>query len=273
MICKICENMIFLNYDLEDIYIYSCKNCNHRVSFFKKKNKARDEYNENYYIEKHKNWFENPNYSLFNFILHFVKKNNIKNILDLGCGKGDFLKYMNLKSKLKLTGIDITKNKNLKSIKFIKGDLHKYTFNEKFDLIVNLAVIEHIDDVNKFVAKINSLLNKNGHTIIMTVNQNSLIYKISRFLYSININEPFIRLYDKHHLNHFSNKSLLYLLKKHKFEIISKYFQNHNLNSVDFNKANFVKTLIFKVAIFILFKIENFFNHTTLQTIIAKKID
>ena len=235
---------------MEDIYIYSCKNCNHRVSFFKKKNKARDEYNENYYIEKHKNWFENPNYSLFNFILHFVKKNNIKNILDLGCGKGDFLKYMNLKSKLKLTGIDITKNKNLKSIKFIKGDLHKYTFNEKFDLIVNLAVIEHIDDVNKFVAKINSLLNKNGHTIIMTVNQNSLIYKISRFLYSININEPFIRLYDKHHLNHFSNKSLLYLLKKHKFEIIGKYFQNHNLNSVDFNKANFVKTLIFQSSNF-----------------------
>ena len=68
---------------------------------------------------------------MFEFILHFVKKNNIKNILDLGCGKGDFLKYINLKSKLKLTGIDITKNKNLKNIKFIIGDLHKHSFNEK----------------------------------------------------------------------------------------------------------------------------------------------
>ena len=149
--CKICKSKIFLNYDLEDLYIYSCKNCNHRVSFLKKKNKATDEYNEKYYLEKHKNWFDNPNYNLFSFILHFTRKNKLKNILDLGCGKGDFLKYINTKLKLNLTGIDITKNKNSDNIKFIKGDLHNYVFNEKFDLIVNLAVIEHINDVNKFI--------------------------------------------------------------------------------------------------------------------------
>ena len=270
--CTICQSEVVMNYRFDNFSIFNCKNCNHRFSVPGESFDIQKEYDENYYIEKHKNWFQNPNFRLFDFVLRVLEEKKSTNILDFGCGKGDLLRYLDEKTTLNLTGIDLTQNTKSGNIKFVQGDLYKHEFNNKFDLIVSLAVIEHVDDLNSFIRKIRDLLDAQGVIIIMTVNQDSIIYKLSRLLYSINIKEPFIRLYDQHHINHFSQSSLTCLLNKHNFKIEKSFHKNHVINSLDFNKTSAAKAWIFRVAVFILFKIENITKRSTLQTIVASKL-
>lgn len=271
--CDICQSKATLDYRVENFSIYNCKNCNHRFSLLSESFDIQKEYDENYYIEKHKNWFENPNFELFDFILRVQEENKSTNILDIGCGRGDLLRYLDEKTTLNLTGIDYARNIKSGNINFIQGDLYKHKFNNKFDLIVSLAVIEHVNDLNSFMRKISDLLDAKGVMIIMTVNQDSIIYKLSRHLYSLNMKEPFIRLYDQHHINHFSQRSLICLLNKHNFKIERSFHKNHVIDSLDFNKTSAAKAWIFKATVFILFKIENITKRSTLQTIVARKLD
>lgn len=81
-----------------------------------------------------------------------LEKENIKTILDLGCGKGDFGVFFNENNKYEITGLEIydpylkitrqtKKYKNLISADLTK----KLKFKDKsFDAVVCLQVIEHL---------------------------------------------------------------------------------------------------------------------------------
>ena len=67
-------------------------------------------------------------------------------------------------------------------------------------------VIEHIPHIKLFIEHIKKISNKDSYYIILTINTDSFLYKVSNYLYYLNIKTPFVRLYDPHHLNHFSKK-------------------------------------------------------------------
>ena len=52
-----------------------------------------EEYTPEYYEETHRNWFANPNFALFRWIEHQLPA-EIRSVLDVGCGRGDFLKFL-----------------------------------------------------------------------------------------------------------------------------------------------------------------------------------
>lgn len=90
----------------------------------------------------------------YNWLLdRLIKKNKVKTILELGCGKGDFADLVNEDHKLDITGVDIfepylkiCKDKK-KYSRLIKRDLSKgLPFeNNSFDAVVCLQTIEHMD--------------------------------------------------------------------------------------------------------------------------------
>jgi len=96
------------------------------------------------------------------FFLENIDKDNV--ILDIGCGNGRLASELATIAK-KVVGIDISQknidvaNKKFKkpNIKFIAGDVTKYSFNEKFDYIVLSNVLEHIDKRVDFLKKLHSL--------------------------------------------------------------------------------------------------------------------
>ena len=115
-----------------------------------------------------------------------------KKILDLGCGggilseslaqEGANLIAIDQSKKLINEAIKRAKLKNLKinyqctSIKNLKEK------NTKFDIIICLEVIEHVDDYRSFLKYTFECLKKNGIIIFSTINRNCLSYISTIFL-------------------------------------------------------------------------------------------
>jgi len=116
---------------------------------------------------------------------HFKIKKKIKplknlNILDIGCG-GGLLSEPISRLGANVTGIDASE-KNIKiaklhlkksklKINYICTSPEKINLNKKFDIILNMEIVEHVDDINFFIEKSSKLLKKNGLMFVATLNK------------------------------------------------------------------------------------------------------
>ena len=270
--CPICKKKTKNKTKLKFVVIFYCNKCGHRFTN-KKLIKNPENYKPVYFSKTHSNWFENPDYVLFNELLKFLKNNLKKNfsLLDIGCGNGNFLKYLSKNSsKISLTGIDHLKNKTNKKIKFLQGDVEKNKNLKKYDVVLSNMVIEHIEDVGKFILIQKKLCKKNGYIINITINESSFLYKISRYLNIFYISKPMEMLYDKHHLNHFSVNSLKNLFERKKMRNSDVLLSQFNIHALTLPSKNFFIKNFFKLCIWIIYKIEKFLKNTNQQTIIYK---
>ena len=254
--------------------IYRCQACNHPFTDTQSI-RVKETYDVNYYLKTHENWFKNPNIPLFKKLLGLITANDCKSILDIGCGNGDFLYYLHDKNKdLKLTGIDLSaKNLHKDGITLIGGDFNHHQFDQHFDAVISLAFIEHIDKVDSFPGRISSLLNPNGIACIMTINEMGLLYQIANFLKLCGVSSIFNRLYDPHHLNHFSQDSLEKLFSNTKdLKIIDVIHHNAPIQSIDFPANNVVIKSIYTLGVSMIFQLGVLFKKGYLQTLVVKKV-
>ena len=107
------------------------------------------------------------------------------NILDIGCGGGLLCEPLK-RLGATVTGIDASKNNievarlhakemNL-SIEYIHCSPENLNFENKFDVILNMEVVEHVSDVNLFIQNCSKLIKKNGIMFVATINQNLKSY-------------------------------------------------------------------------------------------------
>jgi len=101
-------------------------------------------------------------------------------ILDIGCG-GGLLSEPMARLGADVYGIDASdkninvaklhaKKSNLK-IKYYCTSPENFKTDIKFDVILNMEIIEHVDDVNFFLKSCSKLLKKNGIMFIATLNK------------------------------------------------------------------------------------------------------
>jgi len=106
-------------------------------------------------------------------------------ILDIGCGGGLLCEPL---SRLggNITGIDASNNNievaklhskemNL-DIKYICCSPEKLNLENEFDVILNMEVIEHVENVNLFIKNCSRLIRKNGIMFVATINKNLKSY-------------------------------------------------------------------------------------------------
>ena len=93
----------------------------------------------------------------------------------------------------------------------------------------------------------------------------------ARFLKKFGFRTAHDRLYSKHHLNHFSNKSLKYLLEKKGYHLIKQWNHNYAMNKIDVPQSNFVIENLYKFGAFVMFKISDVIGNGHSQTVIANK--
>ena len=104
---------------------------------------------------------------------------NIK-ILDVGCGGGLLSEPMS-RLGAEVTAIDAS-DKNIKvaklhaktsnlNINYICTSPEKLKFKDKFDVILNMEIVEHVEDVSFFLKSCSNLLKKNGIMFVATLNK------------------------------------------------------------------------------------------------------
>ena len=120
-----------------------------------------------------------------NIINNFKLKNRNKplsgiSILDIGCG-GGLLSEPMTRMGANVTGIDasdrnikiakIHSKKNKLKINYLCSSPEKLKVKKKFDVILNMEIVEHVEDVDFFLKSCSGLLKKNGLMFVATINK------------------------------------------------------------------------------------------------------
>ena len=122
---------------------------------------------------------------------HFNIKDNsnepLKNlrVLDIGCG-GGLMSEPITRLGGKVTGIDASEKnikvaklhaeKNNLTINYLNKSPENLDDNEKYDVILNLEIVEHVEDVNLYIKSCHGLLKNNGLMFTATLNRSFISY-------------------------------------------------------------------------------------------------
>ena len=107
------------------------------------------------------------------------------NILDIGCG-GGLISEPLARLGGKVTGIDASKKnieiaklhskKSKLNINYINKPPEQLENVKKFDIILNLEIVEHVDNVGLYIKSCYNLLNKDGLMFTATLNRSLISY-------------------------------------------------------------------------------------------------
>ena len=125
------------------------------------------------------------NYIKKNIIENFKLKNKIKplsgiSVLDIGCGGGLLSEPMS-RMGANVTGIDASEKnikvaklhskKNKLKINYLCSSPERLKVKKKYDVILNMEIVEHVEDLDFFLKSCSKLLKKNGLMFVATINK------------------------------------------------------------------------------------------------------
>jgi len=149
------------------------------------------------------------------------KDNNLKNVLDIGCGSGfKLIKYFN---DYDFIGIDVSETVDALKLKYPNkkweiSDFNKI-YNQKFDLVICSDVIEHLLNPNELITFISNL--NFEFLILSTPERNRVEQRLGQYL----IDGPPV---NQHHVREWALEEFSEYIKPH-FNILEHF----NLN--DYN--------------------------------------
>ncbi|MCX7726098.1 MAG: class I SAM-dependent methyltransferase [Chitinispirillaceae bacterium] len=159
-----------------------------------------------------------------------------KKVIDIGCGCGYGSKILSEKAEL-VYGIDYDKDAinycnshyRASNLRYFNVDINEeINFNLFFDIAISFQVIEHMQDVDRFIQKIKSIVKKGGKVFITT--PNTIVP---------DKNNPF-------HVNEMDYKRFT--------DVISKNFSSFKIVGIGYAKKNWFRSIIEKTPIYYLGK-------------------
>ena len=165
-----------------------------------------------------------------------------KNILDIGCGYGNFMHFAQAKG-YNVSGVDYSAEKieiakNLGLANLYHGTIDSFIKDndKKWDLVTLLDVLEHLDNPAKLISEVNSLLKMKGYLAVAVPNR-----KYPKILSSSK------RFYPPHHLTFWDMISLRQFLARNGFSVESEQVSPLALKSVsDFVLTPVLISLVFR---------------------------
>lgn len=142
-----------------------------------------------------------------------------KNLLDIGCGTGDFLLICK-NNGWKITGVEpnakakITAEKKLgnEAASEFYAEINELKDDSQFDVITLWHVLEHVPNLEIYILALKKLLKPNGILIVAVPNFKS---------YDANYYKQFWAAFDvPRHLWHFSKKSIQLLFAKQEMKVV-----------------------------------------------------
>lgn len=140
-----------------------------------------------------------------------------KDILEIGCGKGDFLRMICEFSKSRGYGFDksyepdLNQGANLKTIKFIQDFYSEKYANYPADLVITRYVLEHIGDPYDFLSNIRKIAGGEKEAFYY--------FEVPNILYTIRDLGIWDLIYE--HCSYFSGPSLTRLFERLDFKVMN----------------------------------------------------
>ncbi|ULC60582.1 class I SAM-dependent methyltransferase [Flaviramulus sp. BrNp1-15] len=156
-------------------------------------------------------------YHRSNILRKHILKTKCKSVLEIGSGIGLMGAYIRSKNKgIKYLGIEIDKEAYEKSRKLnlntVNSDFKIMDkIDESFDVILLWEVIEHLQDLKRFIELAYNKLNKNGKIILSTPNYNKIYNYPDREVDNLYQDTPPI------HLNFFTKQSIKNIFELNNF--------------------------------------------------------
>lgn len=199
-----------------------CKNCGNIFNESGARNNVGVFYSDSYKLMSESSESESKFYSQdmevshsdwrLNILFDTLKLSETGNVLDIGCGKGNFLSAFSQKfSKWSINGIEASRNalsfakKKLLNADLREGLFRNGLFDKKFDLIVALDVFEHLEEPVEFLNTIIQNLKDDGYLFLDVPN--------------FKINPADLFVFD--HLTHFTKETLYNFLSYNYMEVVS----------------------------------------------------
>jgi len=268
--CTVCGEPAYLLGKHPETALYRCTSCSHCFSTI---DEIVETYDPSYYEAEHRRWFENPNIALFERIRNTLDHRSGLRIIDVGCGRGHLLRYLESKRPdAHFLGIDLSPNEDTKRIRYLQGDFLTTDLGTNYDVVISLATIEHVADVQSFARRLTDLCQPGGQVIVMTVNESSLLYGLARNLKMVGFPIAFDRLYSAHHINHFTMKSLRRLAEQTGLGVERCCTHNAPMASIDIPLTNSsVLNACLRAAMLGICVLGNLTSSAYLQTIFCRR--
>lgn len=165
-------------------------------SYWKKRFEESAKFSENFQMSISSQVAMNELRRIFTLFLQKYWNDNYKTILDIGCGPGNYFDIYQ-KFGLKITGLDFSQEQ-LKPVKqkypqanLIAGRLEDNNFEEKFDVIAIIGVIQTVDEPDIFLKRVKKNLAPNGIVLMTYSNRVALYPKTgnAKYLYLYSLKE------------------------------------------------------------------------------------
>ena len=279
--CVICKNSKNLKKKFTNLL--ECSQCGHifanlNLDF----SKVQDLYNDDYffgneyinYIKDKKQIQKNANLRV-KLIKRFSHKFLKQNLFEIGCAYGFFLNFVKKKFNY-VEGIDV----NNEAIEYGKKNFNidiscddfetKNIEKNKFNIFCMWDVIEHLQNPDIYLKKINKISQKNSLLCITTGDIKSFNAKLNGKNWRL--------IHPPTHIHYFSKETIKKILENNNFEIINfehcGYYRNL---SFILNKINFLtKYFSWLIKILTFLKIDNldiYLNIYDIMFIIPKEIN
>jgi len=185
----ICDWQRYFNLDIreeindkDEIYLYQCNKT--KLLFYSPLDIAGS---AKIYEELDKNdWYYMPNKWEHDMAIQDLK--NCSKVLEVGCGRGDFVNRLRQESKIDAHGIELNPSAVdyaiRKGIPVSQTDIYKLAKDGKgyFDAVCTFQVLEHVAYPKSFLQALIELLKKNGKLIVSVPNSQSFIQYSQNFL-------------------------------------------------------------------------------------------
>lgn len=210
--------------------LYQCCNCQHRFIILPS---LTSEILENLYDSDYAGYHPDPFFQAV--IRQEIAKNFIVlipphgQILDVGCGNGDFLVAAR-EAGYTVCGIDISNAaiahcKNL-GLAVQKAEFVNFHAWEEFDCITMWDLLEHLPDPDSFINRAFTLLRPGGYLVIKTPYISEQTFSVVRAFPCLSG----ILLSTPEHLQFFNHETLKFLLQKNGFDCLD-WLQDQRMRS------------------------------------------
>lgn len=271
--CPICRGVASRAEPHPEVDLFRCEECDHCFADLETMDR-REVYDLAYGDEHHRNWFENPNTDLFEHLRGLLVADGSTRVLDMGCGRGDFLAHLARRHPTwELVGVEQTPFDPPDGVEVRTGDVDSVLAGDvsSFDAVVTLAVIEHVDDPLAFLDLATRVCRPGGLIVVMTLNDRSTLYGAARLLRGFGVSGPFEQLYSRHHLHHFNRRSLETAFEQAGIPVIRRHDHNIPMAAVDFPSAGAIADAVRRAGVRGCFAIGRATGACYLQTLVGRR--